>query len=383
MGGLSFLTSTQVQAISDYMVSVGGGGTGGGGGGTLDGPTLYANNCASCHGALASTNKPGRTATQIQNAINNNAGGMGYLSTLTSAEVQAIADALATTGGGGGGGTSMPAHDDSQGGAGHAVDKNTPYSSGCTACHGADLTGGSGPSCFSCHGQQWTEDAPSGGGGTGGGTGGTLDGPTLYANNCASCHGALASTNKPGRTATQIQNAINNNAGGMGYLSTLTSAEVQAIADALATTSGGGGGTSMPAHDDSQGGAGHAVDKDTPYSSGCTACHGANLTGGSGPSCFSCHGEKWNESAPSGSGGTTASTPQGKYQTYCQSCHGTRSDPGPDGWVGGASPYRIWREIYNTSEMNYLIDILTNQDVNDISCYLGGTSCSSGDGGGD
>ena len=25
----------------------------------------------------------------------------------------------------------------------------------------------------------------------------------------------------------------------------------------------------------------------------CTACHGASLTGGKGPSCYSCHGQKW------------------------------------------------------------------------------------------
>ena len=60
----------------------------------LDGAVLYAANCAGCHNALASSSKRKRTATQIQNAITNDVGGMGYLSTLSAAEVQAIATAL-------------------------------------------------------------------------------------------------------------------------------------------------------------------------------------------------------------------------------------------------------------------------------------------------
>lgn len=60
----------------------------------LDGAALYAANCAGCHGALASTGLRGRTAAQIQAAINGNVGGMGFLSILTSAQVQAIATAL-------------------------------------------------------------------------------------------------------------------------------------------------------------------------------------------------------------------------------------------------------------------------------------------------
>jgi mono/diheme cytochrome c family protein len=58
----------------------------------LDGVALYAANCASCHGSLATSAKKGRTASQIQAAIN---GGMGALSNLTTAQVQAIADVLA------------------------------------------------------------------------------------------------------------------------------------------------------------------------------------------------------------------------------------------------------------------------------------------------
>lgn len=59
-----------------------------------DGVTLYANNCAGCHGPLATSSKKGRTAAQIQAAINGNVGGMGFLSTLTATQVQAIATVL-------------------------------------------------------------------------------------------------------------------------------------------------------------------------------------------------------------------------------------------------------------------------------------------------
>lgn len=63
----------------------------------LDGASLYAGACATCHGPLASSQKRGRTASQIQTAINTNAGaqmGTASLKTLTPAQVQAIADAL-------------------------------------------------------------------------------------------------------------------------------------------------------------------------------------------------------------------------------------------------------------------------------------------------
>ena len=60
-----------------------------------DGAALYGEHCSACHGPLATSTKLGRTAAQIQAAIDNNIGGMGGLSFLTAAEIQAIADALA------------------------------------------------------------------------------------------------------------------------------------------------------------------------------------------------------------------------------------------------------------------------------------------------
>jgi cyclophilin family peptidyl-prolyl cis-trans isomerase/mono/diheme cytochrome c family protein len=61
---------------------------------TLDGVALYSANCASCHNALASSTKKGKTAAQIQAAITANTGNMGTLSTLTAAQIQAIANVL-------------------------------------------------------------------------------------------------------------------------------------------------------------------------------------------------------------------------------------------------------------------------------------------------
>ena len=60
-----------------------------------DGPTLYANHCAACHGALAGSTKGGATLARMQSAITGNIGGMGYLSTLSTTQLQAIASALA------------------------------------------------------------------------------------------------------------------------------------------------------------------------------------------------------------------------------------------------------------------------------------------------
>lgn len=61
---------------------------------SIDGLALYSAKCASCHNPLAISEKKGRTAAQTQSAITGNKGGMGSLSSLTAAQVQAIADVL-------------------------------------------------------------------------------------------------------------------------------------------------------------------------------------------------------------------------------------------------------------------------------------------------
>ena len=57
----------------------------------LNGEQLYAVSCAGCHGSGPQSTKRGRSAGQIQNAINSNTGGMGILSSLSAQEVAAIA----------------------------------------------------------------------------------------------------------------------------------------------------------------------------------------------------------------------------------------------------------------------------------------------------
>lgn len=60
-----------------------------------DGVALYNSYCGSCHNPLSISEKKGRTAAQTWDAITVNKGRMGSLTTLTAAEVEAIADVLA------------------------------------------------------------------------------------------------------------------------------------------------------------------------------------------------------------------------------------------------------------------------------------------------
>ncbi len=153
---------------------------------TLDGAALYTANCSSCHGALAASGKSGALAAAIQAAITYNYGGMGRFSNLTTAQLQAIADALA------------------------AVPASTP--------------------------------AP-------GGTSRTLDGAALYARYCQGCHNPLATSRKTGATVSRIQAGISGEPG-MRSLSTLSQAQLDAIASALGAPASGSpsssGGTSTP-----------------------------------------------------------------------------------------------------------------------------------------
>ena len=55
----------------------------------IDGEALYTQYCSNCHG----NSKKGSSPSNIQNAINNNTGGMGSLSFLTPAQIQAISTA--------------------------------------------------------------------------------------------------------------------------------------------------------------------------------------------------------------------------------------------------------------------------------------------------
>ena len=59
-----------------------------------DSENLYSAFCASCHGSVTSTTIMGGTAERITAAIANNTGGMGSLSSLTSAQITSISQQL-------------------------------------------------------------------------------------------------------------------------------------------------------------------------------------------------------------------------------------------------------------------------------------------------
>jgi mono/diheme cytochrome c family protein len=239
MSSFSSLTAAQLQAIatalapaSTPVIS------------TFDGAAYYTANCAGCHGALASSQKLGATAAQIQAGIAN-VSGMSSFSSLTASQLQAIASAL------------------------------TPAA---------------------------TPPPP------------VTDGATLYSTNCASCHGALAVSAKGGSSAATIQTAINNNAGGvMGSLTSLTSSQVSAIAAVLA------GVTAQPAAC----GSCHAI----PPATGKHAKHTSQQIG-----CATCHGSGYSpttvNAATHNNGVKNLTTTIGWNMTNrscSNSCHGSRS----------------------------------------------------------
>jgi mono/diheme cytochrome c family protein len=102
----------------------------------------------------------------------------------------------------------------------------------------------------------------------------TTDGPTLYANHCAACHGALASSTKGGATLTRTQSAIGGNVGGMGSLSTLSTIQLQAIVSALASVAPAPSPTCGSCHGLPPRTGEHGEHK----SRSCSTCHGAGYS---------------------------------------------------------------------------------------------------------
>lgn len=248
MGFLVSLTAAEQQAIVDLLTPPS---TTTPPPASTDGVALYAANCAGCHGVLAASTKTGMTAARLQTAINGNIGNMGFLSTLTAAQQQAIVTALTPT-------TTPP--------------PVTP--------------------------------PPA-----------TTDGAALYAANCAGCHGALATSGKAGATSTRIQTAINGNIGGMGYLSTLTAAQVSAIATSLAAV------TPPPSPTPTCGSC-HAI----PPATGKHAFHSSRAT------CATCHGTGYStttvNAATHNNGVKNLTTTIGwtaSSRSCSNSCHGRKS----------------------------------------------------------
>jgi len=260
-----------------------------------DGAALYATYCASCHRALASSQERNASASKITSAINGGVSQMGTstLRALTSTQITAIAAALSGTATTSSPTTApaAPAGVSATGGAAqmtiswNAVSNATSYyiywslTSGVTRSNGTRITGAGSPyvltgltsgttyyfivTALNSAGQSSASPQVSATTTTGTGTTPpptTLDGAALYGTYCSSCHGALASSSKGGRTSAQITSAISGNSGGMGSLSSLTAAQISAIATALAGTT-----TTSPSSTD-----GAAL-----YASYCASCHNA------------------------------------------------------------------------------------------------------------
>ena len=225
---LSFLTSAQIKAIADTLKNIFPTPIP-----TLDGATLYNNNCVSCHGSLATSTKLGATASQIQTGIST-VSGMKIFSSLTAAQIQAIANALKTT-------TPIPT----------PTDGATLYTNYCSSCHGllassakigasvsriqnaiGSVSAMSSLSSLTSAQIQAISNALTS-------TPMPTDGTSLYTINCFSCHGALANSQVGGSSVSDIQQAINEKSK-MRYLSTLTLIQIQAIAGVLANVKGGG-----------------------------------------------------------------------------------------------------------------------------------------------
>jgi mono/diheme cytochrome c family protein len=92
MKNLSVITATQQQAIANVLVGTPNA--------NPDGTLLYTNTCAKCHGSLATSQVGGASASKITSAIKSKTR-MNYLSSLTAAQISAIASVLSGIAGSG------------------------------------------------------------------------------------------------------------------------------------------------------------------------------------------------------------------------------------------------------------------------------------------
>src|SRR2546426_583457 len=228
---------------------------------TPNGAALYASNCQGCHGSLAASNVSNRTFAGIKAAIVGNLGGMGFLSSLADADLQAISNAL-----------SPPAPPAAPALSVSPSSLSFSYQQGGSAPAAQSLSVASGGSYTAAKSTSWLSISPTSGTTPGtvnvsvsagmatgtytdnvtitasGATGSpksipvTLtvtagaaapNGAALYASKCQGCHGSLATSNIVNRTVAGTKAAIAGNVGGMGFLSSLTDAELQAIVSAL------------------------------------------------------------------------------------------------------------------------------------------------------
>lgn len=199
----------------------------------------------------------------------------------------------------------------------HAPGHGTPYESGCTQCHGAHLDGEQAIaySCYWCHDRFWAGEGPPvdhtvelGGfaqhkpgyaqpesSGCGQCHGENLnDG---FAPSCFSCHGPGGQGLPEDHTILKGGFALHR-AGYEDPYSNCVACHGPNLDDGFATSClkcHGTGGVGAPAdHTVELGGfALHRPGYTEPEDAGCANCHGPDLRGGLGPSCYACHRREW------------------------------------------------------------------------------------------
>ncbi len=361
------LTRDEVQAVAAYVSglgpdspSVGEGddqeaaaAAGGDGGGSVSGGSVFAANCAACHGssgqggvgpALAGRSLSASAVTSI---VGSGRGAMpSFSGRLTSEQVQAVAAYVSGLGGapsaaagqdgeGGGGGPTTAAG----GGGGGSVSGGSVFAANCAACHGSSGEGGVGPALagrslspsvvtsivgsgrgampgFSGRltpeqvqavaayvsglgsgtatagggGSPTTATGTGGGGPTtavGGDGGGSVSGGSVFAANCAACHGssgeggvgpALAGRSLSPSVVTSI---VGSGRGAMpGFSGRLTPEQVQAVAAYVSGLGSGtaGGGTS-PTTTTATSGPTQPTGATGAFATFCSGCHGPDGRG--------------------------------------------------------------------------------------------------------
>ncbi|MDR9449600.1 MAG: c-type cytochrome [Acidimicrobiia bacterium] len=276
------------------------------------GATVWAQNCAGCHGAKGGNVVPtSLSKAQLVSIVNNGKGTMPAFAWLGSAQVNNVANYMLSL--------SLPPTTL----PGATTTTTSPrsgasiYAASCALCHGADggnlrghtlslsqidsiTTSGTGTmSGFSgrlsaaeiSNVSQYVASVGSSSGltTTTAVPGSALSGANLYMQNCSGCHGLHGEGGPGGAVAgttlsrSQLISVITAGTSGMpGYASQLSAEEITAIADHLLGVSGGGtatggepasGGIPLPPE---------LVEGHSLYGRFCAACHGADGGGGLG-----------------------------------------------------------------------------------------------------
>ena len=203
-------------------------------------------------------------------------------------------------------------HDQAMGGVKHASNFCQPIEN-CSACHGANLQGGTHgePSCTKCHSDRWSRPD----------CGRTSHSVSLSGvnhrpnycqpiDNCTACHGPTLKGGTSGEPSCTKCHGERWNLPGCG----------------------------KNIHTVSLKGVNHAPGYCTPLQN-CIECHGANLQGGAfgAPSCAKCHGEWWKRSSCGKNihtvslGGVSHAPNYCLPYQSCVECHGSDLHGGPYG----------------------------------------------------